>query len=297
MTTTKNAERWRQTARVLWTILWLNLLVASAKAAYGWTSGSLAVSSDALHSLLDGISNVVGLVALRFAQRPPDEAHPYGYDKAEVVASVAIGAVIAVGALEFGAGAATRLFRPTDVDVTAEGLAILAATLVVNLFVATYEARAARRLKSPILEADAAHTGVDVVVTVVVLASQWAVSAGWTWADPVASLVVLAFILRVAFTIVRDNTKTLLDHATLDPAAIRSTVLAVPMVRGCHRIRSRGIAEAVQLDLHMMADAELPLGQAHDLSHRVERALRAEYPQVVDVTIHIEPDSDAEEPL
>ena len=291
-------DRWRQTTRVLLVILVLNLAVAAAKALYGWTSGSLAVSSDALHSLLDGISNVVGLLAVGYARRPPDERHPYGYAKAEVVASVAIGAVIAVGAIEFGLNAALRLVDDTQtVVVTPTGVGILVATLAVNVFVTTYEAAAARRLKSPILAADAAHTGADVLVTAVVLASQGAVAFGWWWADPMASLVVLTVILRAAAHIIGDSLKTLLDHAVLDPEAIRTAVMAVADVRGCHRIRSRGMTDAVQLDLHLMADAATPLGEAHDLSHRVEAVLRSKFPGLQDVTIHIEPEGDAEEAL
>lgn len=291
-------DRAQKTAQVLATILALNLLVAVAKALYGGLSGSLAVSSDALHSLLDGISNVVGLVAIGYARRPPDANHPYGYAKAEVIASVAIGVVIAVGALEFGVSAADRLLRQPEMpQVTAVGVGVLLATLAVNLFVSMYEARAARRLRSPILAADAAHTGVDVLVTVVVLASQGAVYWGWGWADPVASLIVLAAILRVAMHIVRDNTETLLDRAALDPHEVRSVVLSVSRVQGCHRIRSRGPEDAIQLDLHLTADRDMTLGAAHALSHQVEEKLRDSYRGLCDVTIHIEPHDDAEEPL
>ncbi len=301
MTTGRNparCERRAQTARVLVTILALNLAVAAAKAIYGGWSGSFAVSSDALHSMLDGISNVVGLIALGYARRPPDTAHPYGYSKAEVVASVAIGAVIAVGAFEFGAGAASRLFRDhPPVVVSPLGVGVLVATLGVNVFVSAYEARAAARLKSPMLAADAAHTAADVVVTIVVLGSQAAVYAGWGWADTVATLLVLAVILTIALRIIRDNALTLLDRAVLDSDRVRSLVLAVPGVRGCHRVRSRGLSDDFVLDLHMMADASLTLGDAHHLSHQVEEKLRAEFPQLGDVTIHVEPHDDHEDPL
>ena len=291
-------ERWRAIARTLLVILGLNLAVAAAKAAYGWSTGSLAVSSDALHSLLDGISNVVGLVALGYARRPPDDRHPYGYGKAEVVASVAIGAVIAVGAVEFGVSAAQRLIgASTEVVVTASGIGVLVVTLGVNIFISAFEARAARRLKSPILAADAAHTGADVIVTLVVLGSQGLVYAGWSWADAIASLIVLGAILWVAFNIIRDNAQTLLDRAVLNPADIRAVVLGVPGVFGCHRIRTRGLIDAVQLDLHMMVDPDMTLRSAHALSHRVEEALRGTFAQLNDVTIHVEPTGDVEEPL
>src|SRR5688572_31723084 len=95
------AMRAREVQRVVLTILWLNLAVAAAKAVYGFWSGSLAVASDAIHSLLDAAANIVGLVALRLAASPPDEGHPYGHHKIEIVAAATVGILIAGGSLRF----------------------------------------------------------------------------------------------------------------------------------------------------------------------------------------------------
>jgi cation diffusion facilitator family transporter len=168
---------------------------------------------------------------------------------------------------------------------------------VVNLFVALYEHRAGRRLGSPFLVADAAHTASDVVVTIGVLISLGVARAGVAWADPVAALVVTVVIGRVAYKILVENFGVLLDQAALSVDDVRAIALAVPGVADCHRIRSRGAGGTVHLDLHLQVDGGLPLARAHEIAHDVEDRLRAGLPGLVDVTIHVEPEGDAEDPL
>ena len=115
------SERARQVRRVVWVELFLNLLVASVKAVYGAWSGSLAVASDALHSFLDAGANIIGLVALRLSDAPPDPEHPYGHRKFEIVAATAIGVVIAGGVIQFGKGCCRLRLRLTIHDGSGYG--------------------------------------------------------------------------------------------------------------------------------------------------------------------------------
>lgn len=290
--------REREVRRVVLTILWLNLVVAAAKGAYGYATGSLAVASDAVHSLLDAASNVVGMIALHFAAHPPDPGHPYGHRKIEIVAASIIGLFIAGGSIRFGWDAMRALVsgaRPPEVTVS--GFAVMGGTFVVNLLVAAYEGRRGRELESPFLLADAAHTASDVLVTGAVLGSLAASRAGLWWADPVAALVVIAVIARVAWRILATNLGTLVDQAAVDADAVKQAAAAVAGVTGCHRVRSRGVPGAVHLDLHLQVDGDLPLRRAHEISHAVEEKLIREFPGVVDVTIHIEPEDEPEEAL
>lgn len=291
-------ERARQVQRVLYAILWLNLLVAAAKGVYGWWSGSLSVASDAIHSLLDAASNVVGMVALRLAASPPDSDHPYGHRKIEIMAASLVGVLIAGASLRFAWSAVEALIthrQPPTVSYA--GLGLMAGTLVVNLFVAAYEARRGKQLGSQFLIADAAHTASDVLVTIAVIVALVGAKFGFAWADPVGALIVLVVVARVAWRILYANLSILLDHAVLDPARVREIVTAVAGVTSCHRVRSRGVEGAVLLDLHIQLDGELPLRAAHEISHAVEDALRAGIEGVVDITIHIEPEGDEEEGL
>jgi cation diffusion facilitator family transporter len=284
--------------RVVLIILVLNLLVAAAKGVYAALSGSLAVATDAIHSALDASSNIVGMIALRMAQSPPDEGHPYGHRKVEILATVAIGVAIGVAAFRFASSAVVALWegRPSPTATTL-GFAVILGTLVTNIFVAVYEHRRGRQLQSSFLVADAMHTASDVAVTIAVLISMVAARAGVTWADPVAALVVTLVIARVAWSILSANLGILLDRAALPAEEIRAVALATPGVVGCHRVRSRGANGAYELDLHVQVDGAISLAAAHAISHAVEARLKETFEHLNDVTIHIEPDDDVEEPI
>ena len=284
--------------RVLVAILLLNLLVAGAKVIYGATSGSLAVASDALHSLLDAASNVGALMVLRLAAAPPDEGHPYGHRKIEIVAAAMIGILITTAAVRFAWSAVEALVenRPPP-EVSLAGLLLMAATLVVNVIVAVYEHRKGKQLGSPFLVADAAHTASDVFVTVGVIAALALTRVGVGRADAVAALVVMVVIARVAWKILAANLGVLVDRAMIASDEVREVALAVPGVAGCHRVRTRGLEGAVQMDLHLLVDGDLPVREAHGLSHKVEDALRRRFPEIVDVTIHVEPEDEEDEGL
>jgi cation diffusion facilitator family transporter len=284
--------------RVVLVILILNVVVAVAKAIYGAMSASLAVSTDAIHSSLDAASNLVGLVVLRAAGSPPDAEHPYGHRKIEIVAAALIGLFIGGSTFRFAWVAIDALWHGAhSLTPSTSGFVIMGATFVINVFVARYELARGRALGSAFLIADAMHTASDLYVTAGVIASLGLSSAGFAWADPVAALVVTVSIARVAWRVLAQNVDILLDRAVLNPAEVARAARSIAGVRGVHRVRSRGVHGAAHVDLHLLLDGELRLATAHELSHRVEDALRAAFPGLVDVTIHVEPDGDAEEGL
>ncbi len=290
-------DRTRATVRTLVIIGLLNVAVAVAKVFYASWSGSLAVGADAIHAGLDATWNLVGVVALILAQRPPDRGHPYGHNKIESLAAAAIGVVIALGGARLGWAAFEALVdgRATP-KVTIPGILLLGATLLINAVVATYEARKAAELNSTLLEADAAHTASDVLITLSVIGSQIAAKYELTWADPVAAIAVLLIVLHVAWRILSSNLDALIDGAAVDPEAVRAIACAVGGVVDCHRIRSRGTGDRAQLDLHITVDEMLRVVDAHRISHAVEDALRLKLGDV-DATIHVEPAGDPAEPI
>ena len=287
-----------ETQRVVLAILGLKVVVAAAKAAYGLWSGSLAVTSDALHSMLDASSNVVGFLALRFAADPPDSDHPYGHRKIEILAACLIGLFIAAGSTRFAWSAVDALMshRPPP-TIAASGFAVMLGTLVINIGVARYELRRGRELQSPFLVADAAHTSSDIIVSIAVLLSMLATKMGLSWADPAAALGVLGVVLLIAWRILSSNVSVLLDRAVVDAARVREAALSVVGVVDCHRVRSRGLEGAIHLDLHVLVNGELSLRQAHEISHAVEETLKHRFPGVGDITIHVEPEGEPEEGL
>lgn len=279
----------RAVKRVLFIILLLNIAVAVAKLLYGMMSGSVAIRADGIHSLFDGGSNVVGLVALWVAGQPPDADHPYGHRKIESIAALLIGISVTAGLLEVARSMANAIRGLSHPEIDALGFVVAGGTLLVNLAVTTYEGRAGRRLGSEILIADSRHTLGDVFATLGVLAGFVGVKLGYPAADLAAAGVVCVLIGRTAYQVFRQSFRALLDTAMLDPAQVIETAVSCPGVIDCHAVRSRAAGGHVLVDMHIHVDSHMTVAAAHDLTHAVEEAIRARFPNVTDVVIHTEP--------
>ena len=162
-------------------------------------------------------------------------------------------------------------------------------TVAVNLFVVVYESRAAERLGSEVLLADAMQTRGDVWSSLTVIAALAGARLGLPILDPLAALVVAGFIGYAGYQVARATTGILSDRIVIADADLERVVMSVPGVLGCHQIRTRGSADHVFLDLHVWLPPDMRLTEAHDLSHVVKDRLMARYPQIADAVIHIEP--------
>ncbi|MDC0708384.1 cation diffusion facilitator family transporter [Stigmatella sp. ncwal1] len=282
-------ERNRKVRRVLAAMLAANWAVALAKLGFGLLHRSASVTADGMHSFIDGSSNILGLVAMTAAARPADEDHPYGHGKFEAIASLGIGAMIAIGMVELGRMALDALVSDRHPEVTATMAMVMLFTLGVNLIVTRVERHYGHTLKSTLLLADANHTLSDVYVTLAVLVSLALVWLGYPRADGVIALVVMVFVARVAYDIIRQAVGILSDKARLDVTQVCELSLSVPGVRSCRDVRSRGMEDSVYVDLKIEVDPHLTTAQAHEVADQVEEKLHATYSQVVDVVIHVEP--------
>lgn len=278
-----------EVSAVLYRVLALNLAVASAKIALGLTTGAVSVLSDGFHSLTDTASNVVAIIGVRVAGAPPDEDHPYGHRKFETMASVGILLFLLLVLLEVLSAAWNRFRSGGQPTINSLTFIVMGATFAVNLAVVFYERRAAARLKSDVLLADAHHTLSDLLTSATVILALIGVQYGYGWLDPVAAVVVAAFIGYACWEIFRSTSGILADRIVIPEEDIRTVVSSVPDVVGCHNIRTRGTADFVFLDLHIWMDANMPLERAHSLSHVVKDRLMATFPQIKDAIIHIEP--------
>ena len=268
----------------------MNLAVAVAKIMFGYASGAISILSDGFHSLTDAASNLVGLIGVRAAERPPDEDHPYGHRKYETVAAAAVTIFLVVIMLEVLRNAFNHLTgRTAPHDISIASFAVMIVTVGVNLFVIGYESRAATRFGSELLLADATQTRGDVWTSVTVIAALVGARLGLPILDPLAALVVAGFIGHAGYQIARTTTGILSDRIVLSDADLERIVMGVPGVLGCHHIRTRGSTDHVFLDLHVWLPRDMLLSDAHDLSHVVKDRLMAHYPQIADAIIHIEP--------
>ena len=283
-------DRYTAVARVLFRVLVLNLAVAIAKIVFGYASGAISILSDGYHSLTDAAANIVGLIGVRAAGRPPDEDHPYGHRKYETVAAAAVTAFLLLVVIEVLRNAINHLTgRAAPPEITATSFVVMIGTLLVNLLVVAYESREATRLGSEFLLADATQTRGDVWTSLAVIAALIGARAGLPVLDPIAALLVSGFIGYSGYQVARATTRILSDRIVIAESDLEKVVMSVDGVLGCHQIRTRGTADHVFLDLHVWLPAAMPLTQAHALSHVVKDRLMTRYPQIADAIIHIEP--------
>ena len=282
-------DRYSQVSRVLYVVLVLNAVVAIAKLVLGYVTGAVSIISDGFHSLTDAASNVVALVGVSVARRPPDRNHPYGHRKYETMASLGILVFLIVVVVEVVTAALSRMRSGVVPRVFPEGIGVMVATLIVNVFVVAYESRMGERLSSEVLLADAKHTRTDVFTSVAVLGALVGVGAGYPLLDPLAALLVALFIGHACWEIAQQASRILADEIVIAESDLREVVRSVPEVLGCHHIRTRGSADYVFVDLHIWLEGSTPLAAAHTTSHVVKDRLMARFPQIADVVIHIEP--------
>jgi cation diffusion facilitator family transporter len=282
-------RRYTAVVTVLVQVLFLNVAVAAAKIMYGYVSGAVSILSDGFHSLADSLSNVAALVGVHIARKPPDSDHPYGHRKFETLAAGLIAGFLMLVVVQIGQAALQRLRTGAAPEITPAAFVVMIGTLGVNLLVTRYERRKARELGSEVLLADAMHTRSDVFSSLTVIAALVGTALGYPLLDPIAALVVVLFIAHAGWEIAVATSKILADRAVIDADDLRSVVLSVPQVLGCHHIRTRGAADHVFLDLHIWMRPDMRLDVAHETSHQVKDLLMARYPQIADAIIHIEP--------
>lgn len=275
--------------RVFLGLLFANLLVLAIKVGIGVRAGSLSVLGDALHASVDALNNIVFITLTAFASQAPDDEHPYGHGKFEVVGALGIVVFLSVACFELLKSAIERLVKGHAAPVlTQTDILLLLVSLVANIWVAWYEARRGRELDSPLLMADSAHTKGDVLITVGVIAGALLVRAGYDMADPIIALVVVALVARIGYQIVRGALPILVDERARSPEEIRQAAQAVTGVESAYAIRSRSSAGVTFADVTIGVAGSLPVARAHEIADAVEDRLRREL-RVDEVVVHIEP--------
>ena len=275
--------------RILIIIFVINIVTALAKGAYGLFTNSLSMSADGLHSLFDSTSNIIGLVGISLAARPPDKEYPYGHAKFETFASLGIAVLLFASSIQLIIAAVNRMQSQSTPQITELSFGIMGITLLINIGVSAYEYILGKRLKSSILVADSMHTRSDIFASVGVILGLVAVRMGYPLADPVIALLICGLIIMTGLEIVRDSSKVLLDRALVEENVIVDLAKSVEGVCTCHRVRTRGMAGEIYVDLHIGVDALLPIGAAHKVGEDVELSIKNNIPGVRDVVVHLEP--------
>nr|WP_244492442.1 cation diffusion facilitator family transporter [Aureimonas sp. AU22] len=273
-------------------------LVLGIKYAAYVVTGSVALFSDALESIVNVVAGLIALWAVSVSYKPADVDHPYGHTKAEYFSAVVEGVLIVVAALLILREAYGAYLAPRDIEAPMLGIAINGVATVINLGWALHLIREGRKHRSPALDADGRHIMADVVTSVGVLAGLAVASVtGWTILDPALAALVALNILREGWKVVASSLSGLMDQA-LEPADdTRAREIISASAQGAievHDVRTRIAGRAVFIEFHMVVPSDMRVVDAHTICDRIEDALQAAFAGAR-VLIHVEPEEEAKQ--
>ena len=274
----------------------VGLVVLGLKTFAWWLTGSVALMSDAMESIVNVATAVAALIAIRIAARPADRDHPYGHHKAEFFSAVLEGVMIITAALLILREAWQGFLAPKMLDAPLEGLLVNGSASVLNALWCWVLISRGRRLRSPALVADGHHLLSDVISSGgVVLGVALAVVTGWAVLDPALAALVAVNILWSGWKVMTASLSGLMDEAVADDTleGIRATISdnATGAIEA-HDLRTRHAGPRIFIDFHLVVDGQTTVETAHDICDRIEQALKTRVPGAM-ITIHVEPEHKA----
>ena len=264
----------------------VNLLVLVAKTFVGFSTGSLAILSDAIHSLTDVVNNMIAWMVVRLSSTPPDRKHPYGHRKFETLAVFFLASLLVLLSFELALQAITK--EDTEIVNSAWGMGIMLAILAINITVSIWQRIWAVRLQSDILLADASHTFSDVLTTVVVIVGWQLSTMGYAWLDRACALGVSALVLYLAYVLFKKSLPILTDEYSVEPELISKAIKDINGLRQIRRIRSRWIGADKSIDLIITVDPHISTDESHKITTTIEQRIEEEF-GIFDISIHVEP--------
>ncbi|MDV4143932.1 cation diffusion facilitator family transporter [Shimia sp. FJ5] len=280
------------------TSLFVGALVLGLKMLAWWLTGSVALLSDALESIVNLATALAALIAIRVAARPADDTHPFGHHKAEFFSATLEGLLIVLAALLILREAFYGFLAPHALTTPLKGLLVNGGATVLNGVWAWVLIRQGRRLKSPALVADGQHLWTDVLTSFgVAIGLILTVLTGWWALDPLMASLVALHILWTGGKIVLSSLSSLMDEAVPDETlALIRTVIAAESQGAveAHDLKTRHAGRATFVEFHLVVPGEMNVFDAHEICDRLEAALHKAVPGA-QVTIHLEPDHKSEE--
>ncbi|MGY3602430.1 MULTISPECIES: cation diffusion facilitator family transporter [unclassified Bradyrhizobium] len=274
----------------------VSVLVLGLKYLAYWLTGSIALYSDALESIVNIVTAVVALWAVRMSAKPADANHPFGHHKIEYFSAVLVGVMIIIAALLIVREAYDGFLHPRKLAVVPEGLLVNGLASIVNATWAWVLIVRGRRMRSPALVADGRHLLTDVISSVgILIGLVLALVMKWEFLDPALALIVAATILWSGWGVLKESAGGLLDEAVPDATlnAIRRTIADhAAGALEAHDVRTRHAGRVTFIEFHLVVPGQMTVSEAHRICDRLEAALRAE-DEDRRITIHVEPEEKA----
>lgn len=288
---TKTREK--KIIRASWVAILANAFLSILKIIIGILSGSLSLVADGIDSAGDILGSLITLITARIISRPPNMLHPYGFDKADTIASKLLAFVIFFGGAQLAISAVQRIFSEETAPLPSKiAILIICISIVGKQLLARYLGRTGRKIDSPMLKANARNMQNDVVISAAVLAGLVFTHVfHMPILDAITALFVSIWIIIVAIRIIIQSSRELMDSLD-DPGIYHLINQAVSKVEGAynpHRIRARKMAQYYMIALDIEVNGNKSLDEAHRIAHAVEDEIKSTIKNVYDILIHVEP--------
>lgn len=274
----------------------VGIVVLALKTLAWWLTGSVALYSDAVESIVNIAAALAALFAIWYSQRPADDTHPFGHHKAEYFSVVLEGVLIIVAAIAIISEAWHAIQAPRAIEAPGPGLAINVLASVINAVWCWVLIREGRRRGSPALVADGTHLLSDVTTSIGVVAGVGlAVVTGWHILDPLLAGLVALVILYQGSRIIRISVGGLMDEAVSPEQLARLHEVIAANAEGAieaHDVRTRSAGRRTFIEFHLVVPGDMPVSESHDICDRIEHALQAEVADA-HISIHVEPEEKA----
>jgi cation diffusion facilitator family transporter len=273
----------------------VDLLLGVAKIIVGYMGQSQALIADGIHSLSDLLTDGMVLIAVKHGSREADEEHPYGHGRIETMATVILGIALVAVAAGIGWDAVNRLLNP-DLLLHPGWLALVVATISILSKEAIYHytLRAAERLNSNLLLANAWHSRSDAISSVIVVIGVLGSMAGLDYLDSIAAIGVGIMVAKIGIELSWQGVQELIDTA-LDPEdvqQIRETILGISGVKALHMLRTRRMGNDGLVDVHILVGPKVSVSEGHYISDTVRKEVLEKVDAVTDIMVHIDPEDD-----
>lgn len=279
--------------KVAWGSLGISIIVLSLKVSAYRLTGSIALYSDALETVINVVAAIGALVALWFSEQPADVNHPYGHNKAEYLSAVVEGALVLVTALAIGRDAWLGWQSPHAPETPFLGIALNGAAGGINLVWALVLIRSGRKWRSPALVAGGKHVMTDVWTTGAVLVGFTLVPlTGWLWLDPAVAALVALNILLAGYAMLRESVGGLMDEVADTDVVAEMRHIISENAEGAieaHDVRTRTAGSMTFVEFHLVVPGRMAVEDAHEICDRIEQALRENLGKAV-INIHVEPE-------
>ena len=282
-------EKDKYIAREGWLSIASNIALFILKYWAGVATGSLALIADAWHTLSDSVSSVVVLVGGKISRKPADHDHPFGHGRAEHIAAVIIGVMLAIIAFDFIVGAINKFMSHQQTTFGTFAWIATIVSIVVKYLLAQYAFFAARKSESPILSADGWHHRTDALSSVVILAGI-AVGKYFWWTDAVLSFIVAIMIGYAGYKILAKEITSLLGESPSDELLLQIREAAQSNIKHplhLHHIHIHNYGNHTELSCHIKLPPEMPLEEAHEICTQIETSIREKFGFIS--TVHPEP--------